>query len=68
MREKFFSCYDEVFDEYGNIKSCGRENCIRLIEAAESLPGTRSGQFGSNQTGFMDKQEIFKLYITLILD
>ncbi len=68
MREKFFSCYDEVFDENRNIKNCGREKCIQLIEAAQSLTGTKTGQYGSTITGFMNKKEIIKLYVMLIMD
>lgn len=49
--------YDICFDENGNIKSSGRNACIRLIELMEArFP--HEGSFGNKETGFMDAVKI----------
>lgn len=69
MREKFLSCYDEVFNEDGTQKNCGREKCIQLIKIAEELcPYTEADNFGSTKTGFINEKEIRKLYVRVYTD
>lgn len=48
--------YDVVFDKNGEIKTCGREACKKLILACEALkPGVN---YGNSQTGFMNIENI----------
>lgn len=57
---RFKSLYNEVFDANGNVKSCGRAKTKELIEEAESI---KSGvDFGNTATGFMNVDNIKKLY------
>lgn len=57
---RFKSLYNEVFDTEGNIKICGRAKTMELIEEAESI---KSGvDFGNPETGFMNVDNIKKLY------
>lgn len=44
--------YNEVFDDYGNIKVCGREKAKRLILACQKID--RTMDFGDPRTGFMN--------------
>ena len=37
---KFLKLFDEVFDQEGNIKPCGREICAKLIKLAERVDQT----------------------------
>lgn len=41
--------YEAVFDEQGYMKACGREACIRLIEACEAKD--QQTYFGDKKTG-----------------
>ena len=41
--------YEAVFNEDGTMKACGREACIRLIEACEAKD--RETCFGNKKTG-----------------
>lgn len=51
--------YNKVFDADGNVKTCTREQCIKLIEMLEEkFP---SEDFGNDKTGFMDTERIKKL-------
>jgi len=62
LREKFLSCYDEVFDENGEIKPCGRLKCMELIDLAEKLcPDCKSKTFGNLDNGFIEKEAIKEL-------
>lgn len=57
---RFKDLYNEVFDAEGNIKSCGRAKTKELIEEAESI---KAGvDFGNTETGFMNVDNIKKLY------
>ena len=54
MKKKFLSCYEDVFNEDGSRKMCGREKCKKLIEIAEGLcPKAEPGEFGSKETGII---------------
>ncbi len=55
MVEEFLACYNEVFNEDGSLKACGREKCIRLIEIAEQIHiFSGPNHFGSKETGFLN--------------
>ena len=54
---KLRSLYNEVFDENGNVRSCGRDKCKELIIETEGVFG---GRFGNQETGFMDVKKIKK--------
>ena len=49
--------YAEVFDTNGNVKVCGRQSCIDLIDALEYVTGTRD-VWGNIQTGAMNIDKI----------
>ena len=57
MEEKNFEReYQAVFDENDEIKACGRNACIVLMQKMEEVfPGET---FGNTETGFMD---VFKI-------
>jgi hypothetical protein len=44
--------YNQVFDNNGDIKNCGREACQALIVACNELEPLTN--FGDVRTGFMD--------------
>ena len=51
--------YNKVFDANGNVKTCTREQCIKLIEMLEEkFPNE---DFGNDKTGFMDTERIKEL-------
>lgn len=61
---KFFEKYDDVFDEMGNVKACGRVKRRELIHEAKKLDsGT---DFGSEDEGFMNIDNIKNLHDKLI--
>ena len=51
--------YDEVFDEHGNVKACGREKCLELIEICAELDPFN--YYGDSKQGFLDEENIKKL-------
>ena len=51
--------YSEVFDEQGNVKACGREKCIELIEICSELDPFN--YYGDSKLGFLNEKNIFKL-------
>jgi hypothetical protein len=56
----FIDVYNEVFDEQGQVKACGRAKCKELIHEAKKLdPNTN---FGSENNGYMNKKNIKELY------
>lgn len=42
--------YHTIFDEFGQVKPCGRDACQALIERLEDAYGTK-GEFGDAKTG-----------------
>ena len=51
--------YSEVFDEQGNVKACGREKCLELIEICSELDPFN--YYGDSKLGFLNEENIFKL-------
>lgn len=51
--------YSEVFDEQGNVKACGREKCLELIEICSELDPFN--YYGDSKQGFLNEENIFKL-------
>lgn len=48
--------YNNVFDENGEVKACGREACKELIRACmEKNPGV---DFGNPETGMMNIKNV----------
>jgi len=45
--------YNLVFDENGEVKPCGRTNCINLIQFIDGITHT-SGIYGNKDTGEMN--------------
>ena len=63
MKEEFKNLYNEVFDNNGKVKNCGREKCKKLILICEKMdPNTI---YGNKNTGFMDIDKILNLYKNL---
>lgn len=60
IKEEFFKVYNEVVDSEGNIKACGRENCIRLIEMCRSID--IYNHFGDIKTGRLNISAVTRLY------
>lgn len=54
--ENIIKLYNDVFDEYYNVKACGRLACQKLIAAFEELQP--DVDFGNKETGFMNIQNI----------
>ena len=53
--------YEKVFDKEGNIKPCGRVECMKLITLCYALD--KSGtDYGNVDTGNMNVENIKKLY------
>lgn len=62
MKNNFFSCYNEVFNEDGSVKNCGRRKCIDLMILAEKLcPDAKPDEFGCKITGFMNEDKLHEL-------
>jgi hypothetical protein len=51
--------YNVVFDDYGNIKVCGRQQTKQLILACQKIDSTMD--FGDPRTGFMNITNICML-------
>lgn len=59
-KKKFLDLYNVVFDEEGKIKAVGREHTKALIAFCEEH--SPNCDFGSLTTGFMNVENIHKLY------
>lgn len=60
---ELISKYNKVFDEEGNIKACGRENCKALIKAIHAVSDKI---VGDEETGFMRVDILKKEYKKLV--
>ena len=61
MKSEFLKKYNEVFNEDGTVKLCGREKCKNLIIACEVLSkNVTEGHFGNAVTGMMNIKNIQK--------
>jgi hypothetical protein len=58
--EEFITEYKKVFNESNQIKTCGREECKRLIELADDIE--TSVKHGCTKTGMMNTDSIKTLY------
>ena len=56
----FFDRYNNVFDTNGNVKLCGRDACIDLIDVCNKI--IPNGNYGDNLTGMMNTSNILSLY------
>lgn len=61
--QEFEKTYNQVFDEHGNVKSCGREVTRKLISLCQ-LVDTNT-DFGNRETGFMNTENIKRLHKNL---
>lgn len=58
--KKLQKLLNQVFTPSGEVKPCGREICIRLIEeASANYPET---DFGNPETGFMNEDNFRKVF------
>lgn len=55
MKDKFTELYEQVFDETGNIKACGRDLCMQLIDYVEK---TFNIEVGREETGFINNKDL----------
>lgn len=60
MIDKFNTAYNEVFDEQNEIKVCGRERCMKLINIADHIE--KGIDHGNIETGFMNVKNIQDLH------
>jgi len=65
QRAELLSQYDLVFDEHGEILLCGRLQCITLIELCDGFNQKKDIDYGDNNTGMMNVQNIKKLINSL---
>lgn len=63
LRQRFIDTYVKVFDTNDNIKPCGRNITISLIEIAKQLE--ENVDFGNNRTGVMNVSNIKALYLKI---
>ena len=59
LRKELRQKYDEVFDEDGKIKACGREKCKDLIQVCTMI--APMGIYGDQKTGFLNEEGIKKV-------
>lgn len=57
--------YNLVFDEKGNVRPCGRENCVNLITFIEGVTHTH-GFYGNADSGIMNT-EVIKQYVKSVM-
>lgn len=55
--------YSEVFDEHENVKACGREKCLELIEICSELDPFN--YYGDIKQGFLNEENVIKLVTQL---
>jgi hypothetical protein len=56
----FKDLYNEVIDSEGNVRACGRDKCILLMDLAKSI--RVHGDFGDRRTGRINIDNIKKLH------
>lgn len=61
----FFNQFDRVFNKDFSIKSCGRDETRLLIKICNQIES--STDFGNVDTGFMNIDNILKLYQSLTI-
>lgn len=59
MKDKFFEQYNKVFDENGNVKACGREECKKLMLICGQIKP--NVDYGVLEDGFMNTNSIKSL-------
>ena len=57
-KTEFNEKYNNVFNDNGTIKNCGREKCKDLIIACMVLSKNNSNYFGNPDTGMMNVPNI----------
>lgn len=57
---EFFQLYDEVFDQGGNIRACGRSACRALIKVCKEI--WNDGYWGDEKTGKIEAVAIRQKY------
>lgn len=57
--QEFEKTYNQVFDEHGNVKFCGRDVTRRLIHLCQQVD--TNTDFGNQETGFMNVENIKRL-------
>lgn len=62
-KDEFIKIYKKVFSSDGSVKSCGREECKKLIRASRLIDNSKT--YGDETTGFMDVSEIKELFNTI---
>lgn len=57
---KFIKLYNEVIDNNGNIKVCGRDKCKELIEISDKLD--KNTYYGNIDTGMLNIEALKALH------
>lgn len=60
----FEMLYKEVFDEQGNVKTCGRDRCKKLMWLAHKLDADTD--FGNPDNGCMNTEAMKALHAKLV--
>lgn len=63
LNDEFLKTYDEVFDENGCIRNCGREKCKKLINIANMLDP--SAKYGDSNSGMINEYFMKQLHCKL---
>ena len=66
IKQQLKTLYNTVFDSNGNVKLCGRTNCLNLIQYIEGITHT-SGIYGDTHSGKMNVEKI-KEFVTSQID
>ncbi len=63
--DEIMNLYNQVFDENGNIKLCGRETCKQLMLALNEI--FKTVKFGDMDSGFL-YIDVVKEYINRLIE
>lgn len=64
LEEKFEQVYAKVFTEENTVRTCGRDECKKLIKLAVEMDN--SNDFGNINTGCMNINNVVKLHERII--
>lgn len=58
LRQDLKASYEEVFDEKGNVKNCGKKKRRELIELCDKINPLSAGLYGNKETGSLNVEAI----------
>lgn len=65
--EQFKKAFDDVFDSKGEVRSCGRVACQKLINMCIDMDNSQVN-YGDTKTGYMNVENIKNFYNSIISD